>query len=705
MKIDLFEGLNEAQTEAVLHKDGPCLVAATAGAGKTRTVVHRCAHLVQEHKVNPERILCLSFTRAAADEMTLRFKSLCPGVPFEVRTFHSLAYGIWMEQRPNARKWELDSTGALYKYLAKIAIGSEFLKLSAGEVDLDEILTWISYYKAHLVYPETEREERTRRFEGAHIAPPPRFDQVYEMTEEILYRIQQNDPHFRRAHMRTLGKTKPFLTFDDMLAESVLFLESYEDARRTWAAKWDYIIQDEAQDQNLARLLLGELLARDHRNYMLVGDSAQAIFTWNGARPDRFLSFPGRWDAKVIEMRDNYRSCAPIIDVANAALRKVEGKLEGFQMRGHRDDGGLVRQIFTDENNHLADEIAVDIAEQINDYHRKPSDFAVLVRMGSQLQPLIERLHAHNVPFYARGGGELYKKKPVRALMGYTRMILGRLVPFPEFQAACQMPLRYLSAKAIEEAYAELRRSGWTVGSFQYLFQNFGDTSYQRRNFGALGSVVDFLRPIAGVQAEKLDEFLAARDKLDDYEALSVEEQDSTVLSELKQRFNELQTAYWRQYSPASFLTVLEANLGLLADLSKREGKGGRQSPTKAAVGEFIRGAQYFRTNADHLEYIDKIQTAIRAAPDARRAVTVTTIHQAKGLEWPVVYVYELNEGLFPISLALSPAQYQEERRLFYVALTRARDELVLTGWTGEEMRPSHFLAGLNLDVVDDAAE
>jgi len=355
----LLGGLNPEQQAVVEHDNGPLLVAAVAGSGKTHALVNRVGYLTEIRNVNPRRILAVTFSRKGADEMNERLFSLIGESGARVGTFHSLAYQILREEG-RCEGWTVDDRDR-YRYCIKDAVGFRNMKWKQADVTL--LSHYIALCKCNLARPYSD-EATQIAYEIRATKPGPstnvqRLLEAYDIAEEIR-------------------KERLLLTFDDMLFDACELLSNDEGVRSRWAGRWDYVLQDEAQDQNLGQLLIGELLAKDHKNYMLVGDPAQTIFTWRGARPEKLLGFEKTWNAKKIIMNRNYRCGQEIVEIANKVLNSMdpEQRLDTEMICELGTHSKIGVHCYTDLDDE-GEAIALHIKELIEDGEYEPRDIVV----------------------------------------------------------------------------------------------------------------------------------------------------------------------------------------------------------------------------------------------------------------------------------------------------------------------------------------
>lgn len=629
-----LEKLNPEQREAALHKDGPLLVVAVAGSGKTHAVVIRLARMVSDG-VDPSRILAVTFSRAGAQEMNDRLEAL--GIKeARVGTFHSVGLEILKREWPEFDdKWVIDDRNR-YSFCIKDAVGFRQMNWKAADATL--IGSYISMCKANLArpYSDVSREiaEGIHAKDGKASSVPQMLVKAYDIAENL--RIERG-----------------LLTFDDMLFDAVEMLRDQEDVRRRWASRYDYVIQDEAQDQNLCQLLMGELLAQDHRNYCLVGDPAQTIYTWRGAQPSKLLGFQDTWGSDVVRMGRNYRCGSRIIDAANKSLKAMDPStrldIEMIAERrgedGNVHEGDVVSTLYEtldDEGFGIVEQISAMIADG-----REPRDFSILYRTNAQSRGPEEALIAARIPYRIVGGTCFYERKEVRDLLAYLRLASGR-GRLEDVNRCINTPFRYLGKAFVERVRDAAERAGVKKANWTEIIREVAEQAGIQRRQRA--SAFDWSRLIEETRL-KIDKA-----------KLAPEGTEANLTG-----------------APARILNEIISATGYQQALIKEEGEETTENSKVSNVREMVRAAQRFTNVDDLLDYVDK---TIAASKEERRSksdpnkVTLSSLHRSKGLEWPVVFLAGCSEGILPHGRAES---MEEERRLFYVGVTRARDHLYVS--------------------------
>lgn len=640
----LLANLNPEQRRVVTHHLGALLVGAIAGSGKTTALVSRIAYLYLQHGVAPKRVLAVTFSKKAAEEMTLRLARLLPGEVVgdaRVGTFHSLGYQFLREEFRELNLgrqggWNLDQKDR-YTIAVKDALG--FRGMNWMGYDLTVVLQFIGQCKANCALPQSE--EALRIAEAFHAKSP----------------CMQRSPHmlaeaYGRAEM--IRVERRIITFDDILLMMWDRLRSDATVRARWAARWDFVMQDEAQDENLVQRLIAGMLSEPHGNYMIVGDPAQSIYGFRGADPSGILTFKERWNAEVVEMHRNYRSGSSIVKIANGALAAMSADSHlGMTMTPERGvDGRVSLTYFSD-----VDGEAQGVAQQLLEAHADGTewkDMVCLYRTNAQSRSLEEQLLGSRIPYVVIGGTNFYDRKEVKDILAYLRLAAGR-GDFEDVRRSINAPFRFLGRAFVERVESMALRGGasgrdggvdWTE-----VVRNLADSGgglQQRQRMSAhewCGIVDGLARRIA------------------DYR-LAVER-------------NPLDAAHDQEAKPASLIEGLLTDTKYVAWLTQDEGSESPENNRVSNIRELVRASERFNTVDGLLDYIEENVEAARRAKLGEEGntnrVTMMSIHRSKGLEWANVYLVGCSEKILPHARC---EVMDEERRLFYVAATRARDEL-----------------------------
>lgn len=606
-RAQILEGLDAGQRAAVLHGTGPALVTAVAGAGKTTAIVARVEDLVSVRGVDPNRILAVTFSKKGAEEMQARLKAR--GLTgSRVGTFHSLA---WEIVRTHEQGWTLDDRGR-YEIIVKEVVGYKGMRWDSADHDL--LCNFIGLCKAWLAAPDDdyalELAQGIHAKGGGNATFPEKMLEAYDRAE--------------RARLDAR-----LMTFDDMLVRAVEILESDAQALARWQVRWDYMIQDEAQDQNLAQARLGELLTAGHRNYMLVGDRSQTIFSWRGADQGGLEHFARAQKAAEITLDHTYRCPTEVVEAANNVLMWLGGQVmvpRAGAPAGRVTVDGF--QTFADEAESIVEHIELERGG------RAWSSMVVLYRTSEQARAIEAKLIAAKIPYRVIGGISFYERKEILNVLSYLRLAAGR-GGVKDVERSLRSPFRFLGVATIEKVVSLSKDPNLT---WEQIAERAVTQDRQR------GSLRSWARVIERAEL-----------------AIHAVEADTTDVD-----------AGW-------LLQVIVQSTGYLDYLKKEEGDDTPENNRVKNVTELVEVAKKFPTADAFLDYVDATvkaeQAARRKGPGESDAVTLCTIHRAKGLEWPVVFVAGVCDGLFPHA----KAEISEERRLLYVAVTRAKERLYIS--------------------------
>ena len=612
----VYDTLNKPQKEAVFHTEGPLLILAGAGSGKTRVLTHRIAYLIEEKGVNPWNILAITFTNKAAEEMRQRVDSLV-GIGAEsiwVSTFHSMCVRI------------------LRRYIDRLGYDNRFtiydtddqktlMKEVCRKTDIDTkrfkermLLSVISSAKNEMILPEEFELNAGGDFVQLKIA------KVYKEYE---------------AQMRANNA----LDFDDLLVKTVQLLETQPDVRENYQERFRYIMVDEYQDTNTVQFRLVSLLAGKYRNLCVVGDDDQSIYKFRGANIRNILDFEKEFsDAKVIKLEQNYRSVGNVLEVANSVIRNNKGRKEKTLWTDNEKGEKIrLRQFDTayDEAQFIAEDIKDETAQGAN-----YSDHAVLYRTNAQSRLLEEKFVAMNIPYKIVGGINFYSRREIKDVLSYLKTIDNGKDDLA-VRRIINVPKRGIGLTTINRIQESAAARG--IGFYDAL------------------SAPDLI-PGIGRSASKLDSFAAL---IEYFKGRSEESGVTDLLTEVIEK-----TGYTESLE-ADDPEELEARVQNIDELV-----------SKAAVYEESCSDRGERpTLSGFFEEVALVADIDSVAED-RDYVILMTLHSAKGLEFPHVYLAGMEDGLFPSYMSISgddPEELEEERRLCYVGVTRAEEKLTLT--------------------------
>ena len=663
----LLDGLNPEQAAVVLHHTGPIQVKAGAGSGKTHALVHRIAYLIAGRSENPAEICAVTFSKKAADEMNSRLKGL--GITTaRVGTWHSLALQIIREERPDLASWDIDSRDR-FRGIVKSVLGFRGMKWETA--DLSGVCNFISLCKADLAESGTEAAKviAQRLWEATPCGQtnPVLLCEAYERAE-------------REVQARQL------LTFDSMLILAWRTLVDDPEAMTRWSDRFKFVLQDEAQDSNRAQAELAAILAKGHGNYMIVGDPAQSIYGFRGAAPERFMDFPEVYPGTVvIAMSRNYRSGSEIIAAANLSAESMKkGTSLGVDMTPERELSGQV----TVTRYHEADEEGEAVVTQFQAANADGTswrDMAVLYRTNAQSRGVEEACLRARIPYVVIGGTNFYDRREVKDLLAYLRVASGR-GGFDAIRRSINSPFRFLGKAFQDKIREDFVEGDPAPEQVRGTSARAGIWSKQRTAVEEWGGLIDTL-------TRSIERVASAKKSL---EAGNAPELDTGRV----QGDDEL-----RAHMPAALLEKIIAEVGYMRYLTRDEGAETTENNRVSNVRELVRAAERFQTTGELLDYVDQtIRDAANAKSGKGDRVTLCSLHRSKGLEWSQVAVIGCNEKILPHGRA---TDIEEERRLFYVGATRARDALLMTcvdvaafGANVVDLEPSRFLEEAGLMVM-----
>jgi len=614
-RAEPLAGLNPAQREAVLHFEGPMLVLAGAGSGKTRVLTARIARLIEHHGVDPSRILALTFTNKAAGEMRERISRLLGEEPKGMwsGTFHAIGARILRKAAHHVGRTssftiydEDDTLGVVKRIMEREGVPQ---KQWSPKV----IASLISDAKNALVSPA--------EYDKLAMDPVSR-------TAAKVYR--QMEPTLRAANA---------VSFDDLLVLPVEIFRKDEKTLASYRDRFQFILVDEYQDTNRAQFQFIKLLGSGHGNVVVVGDDDQSIYGWRGADIRNILDFEKEFaTARLVRLEDNYRSTPDILHVANAAITQNIGR-KGKTLRATRDAGEPVTLVAALDERDEADFILEEIKARRNRDNRGLNEFAVLYRTNAQSRALEDALRREAIPYRLVGSVRFYDRREIRDLMAYLKLIAN---PSDEeaFRRAITVPKRGIGESSVDTLSARAREARVPLSEVAAR-----EDLQESLRPAARKALADFTRLINGLRERAKD--------------TSVDVLIQELIGEI--RYVE----YLQAEGPESARDRIE-NLSALVN--------------GAAETVIDDGGEVGLTPLDHFLQRAMLVAGADALDPSADAVTLMTLHNAKGLEYPVVFLTGLEDGLFPLSQSFDdPPKLEEERRLFYVGITRAEEKLYLS--------------------------
>lgn len=638
----IFDTLNDRQCEAVKHTEGPLLITAGAGSGKTKVLTCRIAHLL-ELGVAPYRILAITFTNKAAKEMKERVTNLVGAQADSIwlSTFHSFCAKLLRFEVDGFHGYTRNFT--IYDSSDQLVLVKDCLK----KLNLDD-----KQFTPRSVLGTISSAKNVLMDAKAFAAKASDF---YEQKVADVYALYQEKLRENNA-----------VDFDDLLFLAVRLLQENEEVREKYQSRFQYILVDEYQDTNHAQYALTKILAARWRNICVVGDADQSIYAWRGADIRNIIDFTRDYpDAASIKLEQNYRSTKTILHAANAVIDNNESRPKKTLWTENPTGNKIIHYQAQTEHDE-ADYIAGVIYNRHEISHEPYGDMAILFRTNAQSRVLEEKLMRYAIPYTMVGGTKFYDRKEIKDVLAYLRLLYN-----PEDSLSLtriiNVPKRNIGATTMEHVAAYAEAQGISL-------------------FEALSSTDEI--PVTKRAKASLENFAAMIfDLLNDIEGKDVLSLIETVIK---------QTGY--------------------GDMLDKEAEHDPQGESrKENVGEFLSVAKdYMDSNPegnlqDFLENVALVSD-VDDFESSDSKVTLMTLHAAKGLEFPVVFLTGLDEGLFPHSRTLmDPAQVEEERRLAYVGITRAERQLYVTNAVTRTMygrisayMPSRFLAEIPLQFMED---
>ncbi|WP_285768668.1 DNA helicase PcrA [Peribacillus sp. SI8-4] len=640
----LLTGLNEQQQKAVKATDGPLLIMAGAGSGKTRVLTHRIAYLMVEKEIAPWNILAITFTNKAAREMKERIRAILGGASEDIwiSTFHSMCVRIL---RRDIDRIGFNRNFSILDTTDQQSVIKQIMKernMDTKKYDYRAILGSISSAKNELVGPEEYMKTASDFFTKV----------TAEVYTEYQKRLRKNSA----------------LDFDDLIMMTIQLFQLVPEVLEYYQRKFQYIHVDEYQDTNRAQYMLVKLLASRFRNLCVVGDSDQSIYRWRGADIANILSFEKDYpNANMIFLEQNYRSTKKILEAANKVIDNNQNR-KPKNLWTENADGNKLFYYRADNEQAEAQFVAGKINELVQDGSRKYADIAILYRTNAQSRVMEEVLLKSNINYSIVGGTKFYDRKEIKDLLAYLRLIAN---PDDDIslRRVINVPKRGIGATSMDKVAD---------------YANQYDVSIYK----ALESV-----EMVGISGKATK---AARE------------------------FHTLITNYTNQQEYLSVTELVEEVIKKTGYREMLQAEKTIESQSRLEnIDEFLSVTQAFESNSDDkslvgfltdLALVADIDQLDENAEEATNTVTLMTLHSAKGLEYPVVFLLGLEEGVFPHSRSLmDEEEMEEERRLAYVGITRAENELFISNaqmrtlYGRTSMNPvSRFIGEIPAELIED---
>ena len=607
---DVLEGLNDKQYEAVVNTEGPCLVIAGAGSGKTKVLTHKIAYLIGEKGVKPWNILAITFTNKAANEMKERIANIVGDDAKDIwmGTFHSICVRI------------------LRKFIDRIGFDSSFIIFDTSDqktlvkgclkdLAIDDklfndraVLSEISNAKNEMLDPDQYAVRANGDFRKEKIAT------VYELYQK---RLKENNA----------------VDFDDIINYAIKILEENPDILEYYSNKFQYVLVDEYQDTNKSQFTLVTMLASRNGNITVVGDNDQGIYSFRGADISNILNFerdfPG---TKIIKLEQNYRCTGNILKAANAVIKNNEVKYKK-ELWTQNEEGNLPKVYQADNEYDEASYIVEQIEHLKREEYYKYSDFAVLYRMNTQSRAIEDILRRENIPYKIVGGLKFYERKEIKDTIAYLRLIQNSNDNL-SLKRIINEPKRGIGKTSLEKVENLAEASGMSMYEIIKRAEEFG-----------LNRV-----------------FLNSREFVNIIEELKSKKDELSVSELIKLTLKK--TGYTKALEAENTIEAENriANLDELLTVAIEF----EEEFAENSLSEFLEGIT-LSSDLDNME-------------EQEDSVTLMTLHSAKGLEFPVVFLVGMEEGIFPgYQSMMDPQELEEERRLCYVGITRAKENLFLT--------------------------
>ena len=599
----IYDKLNDKQKQAVFTTEGPLLLLAGAGSGKTGVLMHRIAYLINDKHIDPYNIMAITFTNKAAKEMKERITNLIgeDGNFVWVMTFHSSCVRFL---RRFIDKIGFDNNFTIYDSDDQRTLMKKIFKendINSRVYKERAVLNAISNCKNELISPVEYMKSAT---------------DSYEKGVARLYEIYQS----------TLKKNNA-LDFDDLICRSVELFENCPDVLDYYQNRFRYIMVDEYQDTNTAQFRLIYLLAQKYKNICVVGDDDQSIYKFRGANIENILSFEDKFEGvKVIKLEQNYRSTGNILDAANAVIKNNRGRKDKSLWTEGETGANIELQQFANANAE-ADFIIKDIRAKANDNFK---DFAVLYRTNAQSRLLEERCVALGVPYQLVGGVNFYQRKEIKDVLAYLKTIANGSDDIALLRII-NVPKRGIGATTISKVVDYANENGISLYDAMNICENIG----------------------IGKSADKIKSFIAMIEEFRDKVAKKAN--IANMIEELLDRTGYIQSLY---------------------DEGEIEGESRKEN-----IEELVNKSVDYEDGelSLFLEEVSLVADIDRMDENADR-ITLMTLHGAKGLEFDTVYLAGMEEGLFPSAMSSNSREdLEEERRLAYVGITRAKKNLILT--------------------------
>lgn len=613
-----FDNLNETQKNAVTVGKGPVLILAGAGSGKTRTLTYRIAYLIHEMGIKPSNILAVTFTNKAAREMKQRVEQLVGSgiAPLWIGTFHGICARILRLEAPNLGYEPNFSIYDVDDQVRSLKKVIGMLNVPQQNYSAKYIQNRLSKVKNKFLYPGDVSEEDLD------------FDPLFEYFPDIY-----------RDYQKYL-KSNNALDFDDLLMKPIELFDQFPKIKAKYARRFKYVLVDEYQDTNRAQYLLVKYLVGGHKNIYVVGDEDQSIYGWRGADLHNILNFKKDFpDARVFKLEENYRSNGNILKAANQLVENNTARI-GKNLWTKRQAGNKIKIYAADDDKDEADHLVEVIHDEMFTRKRSFKDIAVLYRTNAQSRLLEDALRRNAINYNIVGGTKFYERKEIKDLLAYLKVIVNPADSI-SLKRIINFPLRGIGDTTVGkiEKFADMESI--------ILYDGLGRVEEIASISPAMsGRVLEFYNLI--------QKFISTKDKLDPVELVSSLASETGLMHHYQTEYDQYES---------------ENRVGNIKELFN-------------SIEQFTDERTREKRDASLDAFLEQVSlmTDVDTWNSDSNAVTLMTLHSAKGLEFPVVYITGLEMDLMPLQRASSDLdELEEERRLLYVGMTRAQESLFLS--------------------------
>ena len=671
LEREFLDGLNPVQKEAVQHSQGPLLILAGAGSGKTRVITHRIAYLCRVQGVAPYRIAAVTFTNKAAQEMRTRLEGLIGPMAerVHIRTFHSL--GLYII-RNHYELLDLKSGFSIYDSAAQKSLVKTILKeqkVSKDFIRPESIISKMEGYRDRLIGPEE-----------LPLARDPYEEAAQQVYVEYKARLKANQA----------------VDFSDLLFESVRLLQKNDEIRDHYQQFWQHFLIDEYQDTNHGQYLLGRIIAEKHRNIVVVGDDDQSIYSWRGADITNILSFEKDYpEARILKLEENYRSTPVILKAASRVIANNSQRREKTLFTS-RDSGEDVRYQVYDSEFEEARSVVSRI-RTLRKQGRKLSDFAIFYRTNAQSRVYEQVLNEEGLPYVLYGGFRFFDRKEVKDLLSYLAVIVN-----PEdsisLERIINVPARAVGDRSVEK----LQEFSYDEGISLYDAMARASELPRFRPASTLKELHSLFEHWRAMQADQPPSAIAKavyeQSGMKEYFSSDPDPESVSREENVGELISSIQDYESRVNPPREGQSALQSEGAGTIVPSNDDTGANVADDAKPSISGFLQNVTLLTSESNPAQTEEELQDCIH----------LMTLHNAKGLEFPVVFLTGMEEGLLPHQFSLDDGNIEEERRLVYVGITRAKEELYVSharfrraGGSVQPRMPSRFIEEIGLSSYE----